>query len=279
MRSIATLAAVGGALAIALGFASAASADSAPVINPAASLSGDYSYVDANTGGEHINEYGAAVSGVAPLWSTGLGVQGDASYHNLSANNGGGSVNSWTAGGSAFYRGSLGRVGATVNYDGWSGTSGLGGGDLNFVSYGAFMEWYANDYLTLGVKGGGVSDVDACHHCGSAFNGTLGYVGGLGSVYPIHDLALSGSIDWIGDNAGNITNYNVRAEYLVSREFPVSVFAGYDYTSLTSHVNLNTFNVGVKFYFGAPSGSLLDLHRDGLDDWGTAPTALRVIGG
>jgi hypothetical protein len=260
----------GAALLGALSFG-AASAEQSTAVVPSATVGVDYSYIDANHGLGHVNDYGVNGSGILPLGSNFV-VQGDAGYHNLQAS--GTSVNNWTVGGSVAYTHALGRIGATVAYNAFD----VSGANLNVTNYGAFGEWYVNDRATLGVKGGGATLSGSFGGFGLG-NTTVGYAGGEALGYLTPDLSVSGSVDWAGKNGVNVTSGGVQGEYLISHQYPVSVFGGYTYTDLSGFgggEQANTFSIGVKYYFGG-NGSLVEHQRTGIDNWGPAVTALRTL--
>jgi hypothetical protein len=246
-------------------------ADAAPAsgVTPQVTVSADYSYVDLNHSLGHLNDGGAALAGVMPLGGSNFSLQGDVAYHNLSAN--GGSVNNWSAGGALGWTYAIGRAGVAASYTGFD----YSGAHADIGSYGVYGQWYPNDRVTVGVKGGAAT-VNA--NLGGGFSGdtTFGYAGGELVGYISPDLTLTGSVDWAGRNGVNITTGGVQAEYLVSHSVPLSVFGGYSYTDISGAAQANTINVGVKYYFGG-GGSLVDHQRHGVDNWGPLATALRLI--
>lgn len=265
MKQLLTSAACAAALGV-FGFSTANAAAPAPV--PQATVAFNYSYVDLGSGIGHVNDLGGAVAGVLPLGTSHFSMQIDGAYNNLSQS--GFSISDWSVDGALSWRGSRGRVGANVGYD----TASVPGfGNFSTTTYGAYGEWYAADRITVGVKGGGVTL--------NAFGGsaTGGYAGGQLVGYAMPDLALSAKVDYSGFSNGHIVSGGVKAEYLVSQSFPVSVFAGYTYSELNSFgsVRSNTFSVGAKYHFGAKGASLLDRQRDGVDDWGPNSSAQSIL--
>ena len=70
----------------------------------------------------------------------------------------------------------------------------------------------------------------------------------------------------------------MRGEYLFSQSTPVSIWLGYDYTSF--HVtgfseNSNAVSVGLSYYIGGPSGSLMARQRSGVDTFGPSTIDVR----
>lgn len=234
-------------------------------IVPQATVSADYSYVDVNHSFGHLNVGGVGLSGVMPLGSSAFVLQGDAAYHNLSAD--GYSINNWNAGGSVAWTSAMGRVGLAGSYTGYE----VSGSHADIGSYGVYGEWYPNDRFTVGVKGGGAT-------VSGAFGGdsTFGYAGGELVGYVTPDLTLTGTVDWAGRDGTNITTGGVQAEYLISHSLPLSVFGGYSYTDYSGFAAANTVNVGIKYYFGG-GGSLNEHQRHGVDNWGPLASALHLI--
>lgn len=243
---------------------------SAPV--PQVTIGADYSYISTNVG-HNLNQFGGDISGVVPLGSSDFSLQGDGAYHYLTTS--GVNINSYEAGGAITWHNSMGRIGAAVAYSGFQSNNGGGSVNLNFVSYGAYGEWFAGDAFTLGLKGGGASVSGSSGMGGGFGNATLGYVGGQIVGYATPDLALSGTVDYIGDSSGHLTTAGAQAEWLVSRTTPISVFVGYNYDDF-SGVTANIFSVGAKWYIGGGPTSLVDHQRNGVDNWGTLPSARAV---
>jgi len=227
-------------------------------------LQGDYSNLSSNQGGGSANVWGGQGTGEFGLGMGGLSAQVDTGYHDATASGGGGSLNDWNIDGDLFWLGSMGRIGAAVGYQDLSG-DGVSG---HLTNYGGFAEWYAGHWLTIGVKGGGL---DASAGFGGGSGSSSGsYIGGEALVYPMHDFALSGTIDYFSiSSGGNLTNYGVNAEWLVSETMPVSVYGGYTRTEISDGGGgLNTWMIGVKLYLnGNGATTLEDRQRSGTVGW------------
>jgi hypothetical protein len=243
----------------------------APPPAPQATISGDYSYLSTNVS-RNINSFGGAISGVTPLGSSDFSLQGDGAYHYLTTS--GVNLNDYEADGALSWRNSVFRVGAAVAYSGFQSNNSGAHVNLNFVSYGVYGEWFANDSFTVGVKGGGATASGGGGGIGFGST-TLGYAGAEAVGYATPDVAISGSVDYLGGNGGNLTTAGAKVEWLVSRTTPISVFAAYTYDDL-SGVTANIFSVGAKWYIGGGSTSLVDHQRNGVDDWGPQPSARNV---
>jgi hypothetical protein len=269
-----TLRLKGAACAVAIAAVACGSAIAAPAAAPVpqATVSADYSYLDTNVS-HNINEFGGAISAVAPIGDGDFSVQGDGAYHYLTTS--GVSLNDYAVGGSLTWRdGGMGRVGATVAYSGFQSNNSGAHVNLNFVSYGAYGEWFASDAFTLGAKAGGASVSGGGGGIGFG-NATLGYAGAELVGYATPDVAISGTVDYLGGSGGNLTTAGAKVEWLVSRTTPISVYVGYNYDDL-SGVTANIFTVGAKWYIGGGATSLVDHQRNGVDDWGTLPSARNV---
>jgi hypothetical protein len=238
--------------ALALGLTLAASAANASV---SGTLSGSYASDTDNSLGDLWNLNGSLTGMVGGNW----GLEATGGYHSLSISGGGGNLDIWNVGGSAFWAMSQGRLAATVNYYSTS-TSGL---DLNVTSYGVGGEWYAGPQFTVALKGGGQTL--------SAFGGNAsgGYAGGMLKWYAMPNLAISGQVDYAEFSGTHITSEGVQVEWMFSNTMPLSIYGGYSHDEFGSggffgSADANTFNVGVKFYFNNPTGgSLVDRQRSG----------------
>ena len=214
-------------------------------------------YANYSVGGESINSWGGDGSGMFGLGSNFAG-QIDAGYHNLSAS--GASIDEWDVGGSVFWRASMGRIGAVVAYDSASG----GGASGHITSYGGFGEWFAGSMFTLGLKGGAIS--------GSGLSGS-DYFGAAATFYAMPDLGFTGGYDYdkIGGGGGVTANtWSITGEWLVSEHTPVSVYAGYASTDISSGgPTINTWSIGLKIYTD-PEGPapLVERQRAGAEQWG-----------
>jgi hypothetical protein len=245
-----------GALALCAVLPGAASADIS------GTLSGSYAD-DTNGGGDNIwNVSGSLTDTFAGNW----GAEVAGGYHNLDSS----SADIWNVGGSLFWASMQGRLAATVNYDDISVT----GGDVHFTSYGVGGEWYAGPSFTVGVKGGGTT-VDI-----SGFSGNTsgGYAGGMLKGYLMPNLALSGSVDYVGISGGHLTSETARVEWLFSQSTPVSIYGGYQHVDSGSggflgSSNDDIFFVGLKLYMnGSGGGTLVDRQRNGSLGYIAQPT-------
>jgi hypothetical protein len=217
-------------------------------------FSGDYSHLDANSGGGSANSWGASgggLFGINPNWA----VQVDGGYHNISASGGGGSTNIWNVDGSVQWRGMWGRLGAVVGYN--SSDAGGGGGNLDVTNYGGFVDWYAGKAITATLKAGGFT-------ANAGLDGSYAGVGITGYVMP--DLALSATYDYTRLNGfGNENDYGVQAEWLVSETTPISIYAGYTNSKISGGgPTINIYGGGIKWYVDqAGPMTLVDRQRSG----------------
>jgi hypothetical protein len=229
-----------------------------------ATLDGGYSRINA----EHINLNDWNVNGAASysLGVPGITLQANAGYTNLSGDSA--NINEWTGGGAFFWSGAEFRGGAASNYGGIGGDA-----SGHLVNVGGFFEWFPGMF-TVGVKGGGFS---------ASGNEDGSYVGVEGAVYVMPNLSLSATFDYtnISDSVGFVnvgtreTDISPQAEWLVSDEIPVSVYAGYTYVNISSsassaHVsgNGNIIFVGLRLYTnGTGATSLMDRQRSGTVGW------------
>jgi hypothetical protein len=226
-------------------------------------LSGDYANYSGD--GANLNSWGADGDGMFGLGSN-FAAQIDAGYHNL--NGSGLNADVWNIGGTIFWRGTNGRIGAVVGYDSVSG----GGVSGNVTNYGAFGEWYASSMFTVGVKGGAFT--------GSGSGGSDYFGAGL-AFYATPDLVFTGGYDYdgFGSGGGSANTWSIGGEWLVSETTPVSVFAGYDNTSFSGGGgSINTWVAGLKIYTD-PEGPapLVVRQRDGAEQWGTSTGAVGAL--
>lgn len=224
-------------------------------------LDGGYSNYDFNHGVGSTNDYhinGGGMFGLAPNWAAQL----NAGYNH--SDDSGSHANAWNVDGTAFYRASGGRIGATVGYTSVNG----GGADTNATHYGLFGDWYAGRAITVGVKGG-------------AFNGDHSlkgdYAGAQITGYVMPDLALSGSYDYTHVNhLTNENDFTAQAEWLVSHQVPVSIYGGYTRSEFSHSLSANVWFVGLRFYCDPVDGALVDRQRNGAEIYGAhfGPAAL-----
>lgn len=232
-------------------------------------IGGDYSYTGFNQGLGHANTYGGELGGIVPFGSDFSG-QVTGGYHRIDASGFG--ANDWNVAGTVSWDPAWGRLGANVGYTNAS----VSGAHVNATNYGAYLEYYAGDRATLGLRGGGATVSASAFGMGSGSE-TGGYVGGQLLGYLTPDLALRGTVGYVGISGGHQTTAGVHGEWLVSESTPISAWVGYDYADFGggggSDVTGNTISVGLKYYFGG-SGSLQHHQRTGEDDWGPAPVDL-----
>lgn len=187
-------------------------------------LSGSYANLDAGIGNADVWGANGALTG---LFSDNWGLEGAASYHNVSN---AGSADIWSLGGSAFWRDVNGRIAATVMYHDVPGATA--------TNYGIGGEWFAGDQFTVALKGGGIS--------GSGTNG--GYVGGDVKWYAMPNLAFDGRVDY-ADQGVSTTTETIQAEWMFSETFPVSVYGGYQHVDIGGlGGDGNVWFVGLKLY-------------------------------
>ena len=257
---------IGGVCLAALLIAGPALAD------PSGSIQGGYDYSTASVAGHSLHTNGGDISGnvdlpVAANWT----VQGDAAYQAQSTSVAGTSINAHVTDGgvSGFYSAAPGRIGALVGTGQYSeSVTGGGSETFNATYYGAFGDWYATDQLTLSARGGGVS--------GTKGLGSSDFFGGRVVGYLSHDIALNGTVDYVAFHGTTltVTNAGIGGEWLVSRQTPFAVTAGWTNSQLKeggTTITSNLFSIGGKFYFGAGT-SLRDRQRSGAETWGaTSP--------
>lgn len=237
----------------------AASPDNAVVTQGV--VGGDYSYVGLNDGLGHANVYGAELGGITPLNSD-FSAQVTGGYHRVDSNGFGG--NDWDVAGTVAWTRPWGRLGANVGYTNDS-LAGVGG---ELTNYGVYGEYFG-DRFTLGGRGGGATGSASAFGFGTGSQ-TGGYVGGEAIGYALPNLAVKGTVGYVGIDSGHQWTAGVHGEYLFSEATPISGWVGYDYTDLGGDgfsVKGNTFSVGLKYYFGG-GGSLQHRQRTGVDDWG-----------
>lgn len=216
--------------------------------NFSGTATGQYSYVDLPSLPDPTVK-GIAGEGEFAL-GAGVHVQGNAGYNYVTLP--GTHISNWNIGGSGYWRGEMGRAGALVNYTDIH-LSVLG--SAHTTNFGGFGEYFANDYFTFGVKGGGFSgDVDG------------GYAGIQVTGYVFSDFAVSGGINYAHVNRiGAETDLSVQGEYLLSEEIPFSVFSSYTYSDISDGGGrMSTFQVGIRFYFNTDGfSSLTERQRSG----------------
>ena len=219
----------------------------------AGTLSGEYSHLDVS--GSNADSWGVNGEG-AFGFGPNFGGQINGGYHNLSGD--GGDADIFDVGGSLFWASQMARAGGTVAYK----SIDLGGGfDLNATAYGAFGEYYFSNFFTLGAHGGGWSGEFA------GFDSDGYYVGGRATGYIMPNLAVSGTVDFFGDE-GDATTWGIDAEWQFSQTMPLALYGGYRNTSADgSSDDIDAFFIGVRFYAGGAPMDLVGHHRNGTLGW------------
>ncbi|HXJ02658.1 MAG TPA: hypothetical protein VNH44_15665 [Micropepsaceae bacterium] len=234
------------------------SAEAAAPIGIVGAFSGDYSNSSYSGGGSHADTWGLNGAGAFGLGMNDLAGQINGGYHRLSVS--GADADIWDIGGSAYWAPGFGRAGASVAYT-TANFGGSGSGiDAHATTYGVFGEYFLNDAITVGAKGGGADGKVNLSGFGSG-SGSGGYVGGELTGYAMPDLALKGTIDYVDLSGGHLTSYGINAEYLFSEATPISLYGGYVRSDLSNNAgHVDTWMVGLKFYTGGP-GSLVTHQR------------------
>jgi hypothetical protein len=234
------------------------------------------SYDDNGSGSDSSNNFAAGLAIAFPVDEiANLNWQLDGSYASTSYDPG--SSITWNLGGSLFlaYPGS--RFGININYntltDYGSRTNG-----------GVFGEYYLGNF-TLQAKAGWLWGG------GTPAAGRGNYLGAGAVGYFVPNLAISASVSWAdlvtsatqlrscyGPTCGRTdlthTDIGIEGEFLVSEEWPISVYGGYMYTDVSISANVsnplltgddystNTFYIGLRYYVGG-QGTLIEQHRNG----------------
>jgi opacity protein-like surface antigen len=263
---LATLAAGPAAADTLMGFAGMADVSYTHV-----SLSGDNGF-----DGDGSNSFGAGAAIAFPIDEiAGFNWELNGSYFSTSFDPG--SSIDWNLGGSIFWAGPGSRFGVNVNYNTITDYGSLTNG-------GVFTEWYFGNF-TAQAKGGWLWGG------GTPAGGRGNYLGAGLVGYFVPNFAVSADVTWAdlvtsatqgtfcyGPTCGRRdlthTDFGIEGEFLVSETFPVSIYAGYQYTKLSlsenasnpflfdDDFNTNTFYVGLRFYMGG-QGTLIEHHRNG----------------
>ena len=251
-------------------FAAATAFLASPALaGPSGSIQAGYDYSTASISGVHLNSNGADVSGninlpVTANWT----VQADAAYQTQSAHVLGNSIDAHVTDGelSAYYSANMGRLGALVGTGQYTESlGGAGSQSVNATYYGAFGDWYASEHLTVSARGGGVSANQGL--------GSSSFYGARITGYAPHDIALYGTVDYVSFHGSSVseTNAGISGEWLVSRQTPFAVTAGWTNSQLKEFgatLTSNVYSIGGKFYFGAGK-SLREHQREGAESWGS----------
>jgi hypothetical protein len=239
------------------------------------SVQAGYDYSTTSLGGQSLNSNGGNVSGNVdmPVFSHWT-VQLDGAYMASQGSVSGLTIKPQVVDGelSGFYSAHMGRIGALVGTGQYRETLSAGGSsiseNLNATYYGAFGDWYAGDHFTVSARGGGVNANQGL--------GSSSFYGARLTGYVPHDIALYGTVDYVSFHGSSVsqTNAGVSGEWLVSRQTPFAITAGWTNSKLSefgSSLTSNVYSIGGKFYFGAGK-SLRDHQRDGAESWGaTSP--------
>ena len=254
-------------------------------VNPGAisgtvDVGGSYqSLGDKNAGTtENASQWNVDGAVFVPL-GTNWAVQANGGYNAFGLREGGDSetFNTWNIAGSAMYIDPRGvRIGGTVSY-GSQDVSEFGGHGLTLTgtTYGLFGDWYANHWLTLSARGGGLS-ASASGFGMSLHIGNGGYAGAQIVGYPTTNIAISGVVDYlqfpIESESFTTTTVGFGGEFRVFPKCPMTIGAFYAYNTIKvegESVNGSAFGLRLKYYWG-PGGTLEDQQRGGTESWATA---------
>jgi hypothetical protein len=256
---------MGTACVLAAAALTASPTTAAPLTDFAGVLTTSYGQDDNSRASDNLSSWLIGGSAAMPLSDlAGLNAQVDASYtHNWQDHF---SREDWNFGGSAFWAGMDGRIGANLAYSNYNRLGHLTNG-------GAFAEWYFGNITVMG-KGGWLSSG------GARFGGHGNYMGAGVAGYFIPDLAITGGVEWADIVSGRgcqicgrgdlrSTAWEIAAEFLFSEEYGVSVFGGYTYQdnkAIVTESHDNVWRIGLRWYMGG--GALVDHHRNGnLNPW------------
>lgn len=220
-------------------------------------LSGNYANLNISHGGGSADLYGVSGAGTIPLNLSGAHVEGALGYHHMTTS--GANADVYNVGGSLYWMPGAGRLGVTVGYHDTNQS-----GSSSVTNYGGFAEWFANDFVTVGAKGGGFS--------GSASTDGY-YIGGRATGYATRNIALNASIDYAHINhLTDETDYSLSGEWLVSETTPISIYGGYTYTDLSNtSVHVDTWMIGLRIYTdGNGATTLVDRQRSGTLGWASS---------
>lgn len=213
----------------------------------AGTLTGQYTHVGLNDL-PNAEIWGVNGAGAIGLGDTGLNAELDAGYNHMTIAHG--HANDWNIGGSLFWKGDQGRIGANVNYT----EVDVYGLKAHTTNYGGFGEYYADDMFTFSAKAGGFSgDTDGSFVAG----GVTGYV--------LPDFAASLGVSYTHINhAIDETDVSLQGEYLLSEQIPVSGFVGYTFSSLSNGLDdANTIFIGIRLYTNSTGSTLSERQRNG----------------
>ena len=228
-------------------------ANAAAPMGFAGTVSGEYGHLDADGAtGDSWGINGEGAFGLGPNF----GAQINGSYHNLSDDSDA-DADIFDIGGSVFWASQMARAGGTIGYKSIDFGSGF---DLNATAYGGFGEYYFSDFFTLGAHAGGWSGEFL------GFDADGYYVGGRATGYIMPNFAISGTVDFFGDE-GDATTWSIDAEWMFSEMTPISIYGGYRNTSADGAGDIDAFFIGVRFYAGGAPMPLVGHHRNGTLGW------------
>jgi hypothetical protein len=249
--------------------------------------SGISGYVDGGADYQTLGSSGAGTTENASNWNvdgavfvpigTNWAVQANGGYNSFHIADE--TLGTWNIGGSVMYVTPRVRIGGTVTY----AEQTFSPVRLDGTSYGAFGDWYANPWLTLSARGGGIS-VTASGFGMSAHIGTAGYAGAQIVGYPTPNIAINGTVDYLSipieGTSFQTTSTGFGGEFRVFPKCPLSIGANYAYTNfrvLGENVNGSSFGFRLKYYFHG-GDTLLDQQRSGAESWSTAsPVSAGVV--
>lgn len=177
------------------------------------------------------------------------------SYHNVWVDTPGiPSLNNVTVGSSLIYKPSIDlRVGGTFGYNSYS----QGNFNANTYNYGGLIQWWPSDRVAIdGHVGGFNTNFD-----NGVFTGSNDgyYLGGSGTWYPLHRLAVTGGIDyyhWGQGGGSSETQYSIMLEKLFwygddddCWPPPTSAYIKYTYYDFApGNFHVNGISFGLNIY-------------------------------
>lgn len=209
-------------------------------------LDGSYTNVSpTDSGTKSVSQYGFNGAVKAGIYED-LNIQLDAGYDRVDYPFGWTNSDVWKIGGTAFFNSDEYRAGVNAKYTSFSDIG-------ETVTYGAFGELFMGE-ITLGARAGA--------YAGDVHGWNIGL---NGAIYLMEDLALKADVTHAQiSHFANGTSLGLSGEYLFDREFPISGFAGYSYSTLTNGwSNAHAFKVGLRIYFNDAGSSLIERHRLG----------------
>jgi hypothetical protein len=230
-----------------------AGANAAAPMGLAGTVGGEYGSVD--IGGGDADSWGVNGEAAFGLGTAGtFGAQLNGGYHNLSGD--GGDADIFDIGGSGFWASMAARAGGTIAYK----SIDVGTVDISATAFGGFGEYYFSNFFTLGGHAGFWTGEAA------GFDDDGFYVGARGTGYVTPNLALSGTLDFLG-GSGDATTWGVDAEWQFSQTTPLALYGGYRNTSFDGGGDVDAFFIGIRFYAGGMPQPLVGNHRNGTLGW------------